>query len=66
MIAARAQSLTPFFIVYKQEALLPATTMAVDMIFTHSWDSIYKEEWFFTEELVAMLRGQKPKIAERL
>ena len=29
---------------YKQEALIPARPMAVDMIFPHSWDSICKDE----------------------
>ena len=43
MIAARAYGLRSFLVVYKQEALIPASPMNVDMIFPHSWDSIYKD-----------------------
>ena len=57
MIAGRAHGLMPFFVVYKQEALIPARPMAVDMILRHSWDSICKDERAYTEELVAMFAG---------
>ena len=39
MIGARAYSLTLLFVVYKQEALILAGPMAVDMILLHSWNS---------------------------
>ena len=64
MIAARAYGLTSFVVVYKQEALIPARPMAVDVILLHSWDSICEDERAYTEELVAKSAGQKPKVAE--
>ena len=36
MIAARVYSLAQFFVVYKQETLIFAGPIAVDMIFPHS------------------------------
>ena len=36
MIEARVHGLTQFFVVYKQETLIPARPMAVDMIFPHA------------------------------
>ena len=66
MIAARVHSLTLLFVVYKQETLIPARTMAVDMILPHSWDTIFEDEQVYTEELVAMFAVQKPKVAKRL
>ena len=51
---------------YKQETLIPARPVAVDMIRPHSWDSICEDEGAYTEELVAMFVGQKLKVAERL
>ena len=59
MIAAKAHSLTPFFMVYKQEASIPARPMAVDIIFPHSWESICKVELVHMKELVTMFSGQK-------
>ena len=57
MIAAMAHSLTPFFMVYKQEALIPAKPMAIDVITHQYWDCICKDKWAYTEELVAMFAG---------
>ena len=66
MIAAKVHSLTPFFVVYKQEALILARSMAVDMIFFYSWDYFCLDERVYTEELVMMFAGQKPKVAKML
>ena len=66
MIAARANGLTLFFVMYKQEASIPARPMAIDMILSYFQDSICEDEWANTEELVAMFVGQKPKMIERL
>ena len=66
IIAASAHSLIPFFVVYKQEAMIPAMPMTIDMILLYSWDSICEDEWVYTEKLVAMFVGQKPKVIERL
>ena len=61
MIAARVHGLTQFFVVYKQETLIPARPMAVDMIFPHAWDYFCLDERVYTEELVMIFAGQKPK-----
>ena len=66
MVATKAHGLTPFFMVYKQEALIPARPMAVDMIFPHFWDFICEDEWAYTKELVTIFAAQKLKVAERL
>ena len=55
MIIDRAHGLTLFFMVYKQEALIPAKPIAVDIILPHSWDYICEAKQAFTEELVTMV-----------
>ena len=66
IIAARAHGLTPFFVVYMKGTLILARLVAVDMIFSHSWDSICEDEQKYMEELITMFVGQKPKVAEKL
>ena len=45
--------------VHKQETLIPARPIAVEMMFPHSWDFVCEDKWVYMEELVAMFAGQK-------
>ena len=66
MLTSRAHGFSPFFIIYKQEPLIPGRPLTVDDRFPLKWDSTNQEEVQYTEALVKLFWEVRAAVSQRL